>query len=101
MRRHLFLFLPLVICVAPQLRAQTIALLRPADIFEMRLSGMPAEYAADFTLQYTVSQDGTINVPLIGEMKAAGMTPTQVEREIQTKLISDKIFTHPTVLISV
>jgi protein involved in polysaccharide export with SLBB domain len=101
MRRHLVLFLALVICVAPQLRAQTIALLRPADIFEMRLSGMPAEFAADFTLQYTVSQDGSINVPLIGEMKAAGLTPTQLERDIQNKLIADKIFTRPTVLINV
>ena len=101
MRRYLVLFVALLICAAPRLHAQVIALLRPGDIFEMRLSGMPGEFAADFALQYTVSQDGIVNVPLIGEVKAAGSTPTQLERDIQTKLVAEKIFTHPTVLINV
>jgi polysaccharide export outer membrane protein len=75
--------------------------LRKGDLFEMRLSGMPAEYAAAFAVQYTVNQDGTVHVPLLGEMKAAGMTASQLERSIQSKLVADKVFTHPTVLISV
>jgi polysaccharide export outer membrane protein len=81
--------------------AQTIATLRPGDIFETRLSGMPTEFAAEFALQYTVGQDGTINVPLIGEVKAAGLTSTQLERAIQAKLVSEKIFTRPTVVINI
>lgn len=81
--------------------AQTIATLRPGDIFETRLSGMPTEFAAEFSLQYTVGQDGTINVPLIGEVKAAGLTSTQLERVIQARLVAEKIFTRPTVVINI
>lgn len=79
----------------------TIALIRPGDIFEMNLSGMPAEFANDFKLQYTVGAEGTVNVPYIGEVRVAGLTATQIERNVEAKLMSEKIFTRPTVLISV
>jgi len=79
----------------------TIATLRPGDVFEMRLSGMPAEYAGDFNLQYSVGSEGTVSVPLIGEMRAAGLTASQLERQVESKLVNDKIFTHPTVLINI
>lgn len=99
MRRLLFLTL-LSLFLGLRLEAQ-IATLRTGDIFEMRLSGMPAEYAAEFALQYTVGQDGTINVPMIGEVKATGLTSTQLERAIQGRLVAEKIFTRPTVIINV
>jgi polysaccharide export outer membrane protein len=67
----------------------------------MRLAGMPADIAADFSGQYTVGHEGTVNVALIGEVKAIGLTPTQLERTIEAKMVADKIFTHPTVLINV
>lgn len=79
----------------------SVATLRPGDIFEMRLSGMPAEFAGDFNLQYTVGAEGTVSVPLIGELHAVGLTPSQLERTVEGKLVAEKIFTHPTVLISV
>jgi len=79
----------------------TIATLRTGDIFEMRLSGMPAEYASDFNLQYTVGSEGTVSVPLVGEVRAAGLTASQLEREVESKLVGGKIFTHPTVLINI
>ena len=94
------LVLGLLLTASP-LHAQTVATLRIGDIFEMRLSGMPQEFASDFTLSYTVSQDGMVNMPLIGEIKAAGLTASQLEQTIQTKLVADKIFTHPTVLVSI
>jgi polysaccharide export outer membrane protein len=78
-----------------------VALLRTGDVFEMRLSGMPAEYASEFTLQYTVGQDGTVNIPMIGEVKAVELTSTQLERTIQNRLMAEKIFTRPTVIINV
>lgn len=79
----------------------TVATLRPGDLFEMRLSGMPAEFAGDFNLQYTVGSEGTVSVPLIGEVRAAGLTASQLERSVESKLVADKIFTHPTVLIGI
>ena len=90
---------PAAAAVAPG--GQAFATLRVGDQLDMRLGGMPAEYAAEFSLQYTVGQDGTINVPLIGEVKAAGFTSTQLERAVQNKLKTDKIFTNPAVIISI
>jgi len=80
---------------------QSVPLIRIGDVFEMRLSGMPQDLAAEFAIQYTVGQDGTANIPLIGEMKVSGLSANQAEREIQTKLVSEKIFTHPTVVITI
>jgi polysaccharide export outer membrane protein len=100
MHRFLLAFAALLLGAVPAVHAQ-FATLRTGDIFEVRLSGMPAEFAADFNLQYTVGQDGMINVPLVGEFKAAGLSPGELERNIQNKLVAEKIFTHPTVLISV
>lgn len=84
-----------------QLFAQAIATVRPGDTFEMRLGGVPVELAQEFNAPtYSVSQEGTVNVPLIGEMRVAGLTPTQVEKLIQSRLISEKLFTHPSVNIT-
>jgi protein involved in polysaccharide export with SLBB domain len=83
------------------LAAETAPVIRTGDVFEMRLSGLPQDVAIDFAVQYTVGQEGTVNVPLVGEVKVSGLSPTQVEREMQAKLVSGKIFTHPTVIINV
>lgn len=97
------LLLPFVLLtlLAPRLSAQAIAVLRPGDVFEMRLGGMAAEFAQDFNSQYTFGQDGTVNIPLIGEIRGVGLTPQQLQTAIQNKLVSDKIFTRPSVNISV
>jgi polysaccharide export outer membrane protein len=93
--------IPAALPVAAAVPSGTVAFLRTGDIFEMNLSGMPGEFAGDFKLQYTIGTEGTVNVPLIGEVRAAGLTATQFERSVESKLVSEKIFTHPTVLINI
>jgi protein involved in polysaccharide export with SLBB domain len=100
MRLLFFAAVSLLILTA-SLLAQSGPLVRVGDVVEMRLSGMPQDLAAEYAVQYTVGQEGTVNVPLIGEVKVTGLTATQVEREIQAKLIAEKIFTHPTAVVSV
>ena len=95
------LFIALLCIFTASVSAQNVPVIRTGDTFEMRLSGMPVEFAAEFSLQYTVGQDGTVNIPLLGEMKVTGMSANQLERAIQTKLVSEKIFTRPTVIITV
>lgn len=89
---------PVATAVAP---SGTIALLRPGDVFDMNLSGMPGEFASDFKLQYSVGSEGTVNIALIGEVRAAGLTASQFERVVEARLVNEKIFTHPTVLINI
>jgi polysaccharide export outer membrane protein len=55
----------------------------------------------EFNIQYSVGPDGTLNIPLIGEVKALGLTSTQLERTVQNRLIADKIFTRPTVIVNI
>ena len=79
----------------------SIATLRPGDTFEMRLSGMPVEFAQEFTQAFNVGSEGNVNIPLIGPIRAAGFTPAALERAIQQRLITERIFTRPTVVVTV
>lgn len=78
----------------------TMATVRPGDTFEVRLGGVPVELAQEFNIGYTVSQQGMVNVPNIGPLSVSGLTPSQVEKLIQDRLIAGKIFTHPSVNIN-
>ncbi|MEQ1860802.1 MAG: polysaccharide biosynthesis/export family protein [Chthoniobacteraceae bacterium] len=77
------------------------AAFRVGDSIGLRLGGMPPEYAAMFSLEFTISGDGYINLPLCGQIRAAGITQSQLEKAIERKLIDEKIFTNPTAMISV
>jgi polysaccharide export outer membrane protein len=70
--------------------------LRAGDSFQLRLSGMPAEDAAAFPPEYTIGQDGMINITYAGQIRAAGLTQSQLERTIENRLVSEKIFRDPT-----
>jgi protein involved in polysaccharide export with SLBB domain len=77
------------------------ATFRPGDMFELRLSGMPAEDAAAFAQQFTIGGDGFVNVPFGGQVRGAGLTQSQLERAIEKCLVEQKIFTRPTATINV
>ena len=100
MRILLILSLALA-CTVSSAFAQTAATLRSGDIFELGLRGVPVEFANEFTVIYTVGSDGTVNIPLVGDFKAEGLTTTQLQRAIEARMISEKVFTKPTVIISV
>ena len=42
-----------------------------------------------------------LNIPLGGQIRAAGLSQSQLERAIERRLIDEKIFTHPTATINV
>jgi polysaccharide export outer membrane protein len=98
--RQISLLLALVALLAPKLQAAE-SVFRPGDTFEWRLTGMPADVIQDIAnLQYTIGPEGTVNIPLIGRVKAAGLNATQLADAIEAKFIADKIFTRPTVIIN-
>jgi polysaccharide biosynthesis/export protein len=55
--------------------------LGPGDKLHMQVLG-----AEDLTGDYTVGDNGTVSSPLIGDVKAAGLTRGQLERELERKL---------------
>jgi polysaccharide biosynthesis/export protein len=51
--------------------------------------------------QFTVRPDGIISVPLVGEIKAAGLTTSQVELAIAERLKANEILKDPSVTVGV
>jgi protein involved in polysaccharide export with SLBB domain len=76
---------------------------RPGDTFEISVGAVPLleSDAAGFTKPYTIGGDGLVNIPYAGLVRAAGLTQSQLEKAIQTRLIEEKIFRWPTITIIV
>lgn len=95
-------FLPLVLSLlvagVPAARAQ--GKLHPGDTFELRVTGVASEYAQEVSLQYMVLEDGTVRIPYIGRVKAAGSTVGDFSRAVERQFVTQKIFTNPTVVIA-
>jgi polysaccharide export outer membrane protein len=85
----------------PSLGSGTGATLRVGDTFELRMTGMPAEDASPYAAAFTISGDGFVNIPLGGQVRASGLTQSQLEKAIERRLIDEKIFTNPTAIISI
>lgn len=77
------------------------AVMRVGDAFELRMTGMPAEDAQMYSLIFTIGGDGMVNIPLGGQIRAAGLSQSQLEKAIERRLIDEKIFTNPTATINV
>ena len=72
---------------------------RNGDVFEMRLSGPPEEFTREFNLVLTVDE-GSVNIPLLGRVAAAGMSSTALASSIERRLMEAKIFTKANVNIT-
>lgn len=69
--------------------------LGPGDQLNIKVVG-----AEDITGEYPVSDSGTISVPLVGDVKAAGLTRSQLEHEIAAGLAQGYI-RNPRVNVSI
>jgi polysaccharide export outer membrane protein len=70
--------------------------LEPGDTFELQIvgeSGLPQHY--------TVFPDGTVDLPYVPGVKAAGLEPQELSRLYRQRLIEAGILTEPSVVISV
>ena len=82
-------------------RAQGVEqILRPGDSIALKLSGVPAEEIAVVNNTYDISDGGTVNLPYIGEVRASGLRPSQLQKNIEAVYKSAEIFTHPTIQVT-
>lgn len=82
--------------------AETKVTIRPGDIIDWNMSGVPDDIIYDIgKLQFVVGRDGAVYIPHLGKMKVAGSTPSEIEKQIQDRYVAGKIFTHPILVISV
>ena len=78
----------------------TESVLRAGDSIVIKISGVPAEEIAVVSTTYDISDNGTVNLPYIGQVRAAGMRPSALQQSIQGAYRSAEIFTHPTIQVA-
>ncbi|SKA81299.1 polysaccharide export outer membrane protein [Prosthecobacter debontii] len=85
-----------------QLWAQSGELpLRPGDRITISVGAIPDNEVAQIKGVYTVSDNGTINLLHIGEVRASGLKPSALQRAIEQTYIREEIYTRPNVLVSI
>lgn len=97
MKRSYLFLLTFLSALLPCVHADST--FRDGDVFEMRLSGPPEEFTREFSLVLTVDE-GSVNLPLIGRVRAAGLSSTQLAMFIEKRLKDEKIFTSANVNIT-
>jgi len=79
-------------CLTTALRAQ----IQSGQAVQITISGVPAEEKGRFETIYPVSESGTINMPLLGQVRAAGLTGSQLQSNLESRYKAAGIYTHPT-----
>jgi len=67
----------------------------PGDVFEARVVG-----EADITATYSIGADGTVDLPYVGRVTAAGLRPGELQ-QIITKRLQDGYIRQPQVSVMV
>lgn len=81
-----------MVCVSAPLSAQ----IQPGAAIQITVSGVPAEEKTRFDPVYPVSESGLINMPFIGQVRAAGMKADELATSLQARYKSAGIYTNPT-----
>ncbi len=80
MRKYMFVLLLLIVPSVLYAQGENY-IIGPSDVLEISVWG-----EADLSRQVNVRTDGFISLPLIGEVKAAGKTPGNLEKELESLL---------------
>jgi protein involved in polysaccharide export with SLBB domain len=103
MHKHSFLY-GLLACAlllawsAPNARAQVT--LRNGDVLEIKISGIPPSEITSVSGQYTIDNEGFINMPYIGRVKVGGLSAGIAQSTIESVYRNRDIYTNPTITIS-
>ncbi|MEK7949720.1 polysaccharide biosynthesis/export family protein [Luteolibacter soli] len=94
--KRLFLILMLLCLSMPGLMAQTT--ISAGRAIQIQVKGVPADDSTLISGAYTVSDGGTIRLPLLSSpIRAAGLSPTSLAQNIEASYRAEKIFTTPAV----
>ncbi len=91
---HSLLFLASAAIVSGQ------ATLRVGDPVDLKIGGVPNDEQVQINNTYTVDANGTVNLPYINKIRAEGLTPAQLSGSIETAYRSGRIYTNPTITIT-
>lgn len=89
------------IAVGPNALAQSGELaLKSGDKFTLKVGGIPDNEVAQIAGTYTVSDDGTVPLLHLGNVRVSGVKPSDLQRRISQAYIEAQIYTHPSVVIN-
>ncbi|HEY4284655.1 MAG TPA: polysaccharide biosynthesis/export family protein [Chthoniobacterales bacterium] len=93
--------LPLVVLVlfGGAVMAFGQATLRIGDPIELKIGGVPQDEQLQVNNTYVVDSGGTVSLPYINKVHAAGLAPSQLAREVENAYRAGKIYTNPNVTI--
>lgn len=74
--------------------------LRVGDVLDLRISGVPGSDVAQVSGTYTIDNEGMINLPYIGKMRAAGVNAGDLQTMIQNRYMAEQIYSSPTIVIT-
>lgn len=94
-RRLLTLFLLVLAVAGPHAAAQ----ITPGRPIQVTILGVPPEEAQRVNGVYPVSASGTVNMPYIGEVRAAGLSTAALAASIETAYRKAGIYTTPTIQV--
>jgi protein involved in polysaccharide export with SLBB domain len=66
---------------------------------QITIVGVPNDEKSKIDGIYPVSESGTVNLPFIRNVRAAGLRPEVLANSIQNAYISSKIYTNPTIQV--
>jgi len=81
------------VVLPPPVESSTIG---PDDVFRMQIVG-----ERELPEEYQVSSDGSVDIPYIHRIQAAGLEPQELAKLIRDKLIADQILKDPSVIVTI
>lgn len=95
--KRLLILLAGLVALAQAASAQMA--IRAGQAIEIRIQGVPATEVQLVNNTYPVAEDGTINMPWIGKVRAAGMNPQGLGSSIEHAYRAAEIYTRPTIQV--
>jgi protein involved in polysaccharide export with SLBB domain len=76
-----------------------VAQIQPGKSVAISILGVPAEERGRIDGAYPVAENGTINMPFIGQVRAAGLKPEVLASALEARYRSAQIYRNPTIQV--
>lgn len=91
--------LSLLILASLSLVSSAVSQIEAGNSVQISIMGVPGEEKSKIDAIYPVSESGTVNLPFIGHVRAAGLRPEVLAATIQNAYRSAQIYNNPTIQV--
>ena len=101
MKKALIIFQLLFVSLSSVMAQSGELPLRKGDRITISIGAIPDNEVSQIRGIYTISDNGTVNLLHIGEVKAQGIKPSSLQKVIEQTYVAREIYTRPNVLVSI